>query len=232
VKLTLIDNNDLKVAVLRNASSEATLCFTGIGHAIGGIDIQSEEFVKSSNYSTSIFIVDKKRSWGNNIDFVRLKQVISHYVTERTIHSIGNSMGGFLAVLATKFFNIKTVVAFAPQYTVSKKILPTKSRFDLYVNEINCWVFESLADCFNHTTNYYILAGVGGADDKHLELIPNQRNIHKVYFQDPGFIHNTAQRLKQEGLLYEIIRDCFASRTAAEIVEHRLADKGYRSFSA
>ena len=45
---TLIDNDVLKISVVETSSDHLTLCFTGIGHSYGAIDVQSEEFFKSS----------------------------------------------------------------------------------------------------------------------------------------------------------------------------------------
>lgn len=155
-QINLIDTEDLIVSVIPRDSDVTTLCFTGIGHAIGGVDVQSFEFLRSSQNSTTIFIVDRKRSWGNNIDFDEFKVAIDKYIDGKTINAIGNSMGGFLAILVTRFISIRSCVAFVPQYSVNKQILPHENRFDEYTNSISCWKHESLLDSFNSSTAYYI----------------------------------------------------------------------------
>ena len=229
--LTLCDDDNIRVAVIEHASMSVTLCFTGIGHAIGGVDVQSEEFRNASNFSTTVFITDKQRSWGNNIDFNALAKTIAPYTNGKVIDAIGNSMGGFLAVLASKFFRLSAVVAFCPQYSVSKRIVPSERRYDRYVDKIVNWRFESLADCFDDATQYYIVAGLGGADDRQLELIPSRSNVHKIYFRHESFAHDVAQRLKRDGLLYGVIADCFRHMSASEIVANRqLLRDDYRVF--
>jgi len=224
---TVIDTENFKVSIIENESSHVTLCFTGIGHAIGGIDIQSEEFIKSSMMSTSLFIVDKHRSWGNNIDFSELKKILDPYIKDKIVNSIGNSMGGFLAILASKFFDIKCTVAIVPQFSVSKKIIPSESRWDNYVDKIKEWKYESLVDSFNDDTQYYILAGTGGRDDNHLKLIPNKKNIHKIYFKNVRFIHDVANILKHDGLLYPVIQDCFKGVNSSEIIRSHFTNDEY-----
>lgn len=228
---TLIDNDALKLSVVENPSDHVTLCFTGIGHRYGGIDVQSEEFFKSSNHATSVYIIDKQRSWGNNIDFGELRSVVNSIGKGKTINAIGNSMGGFLAILATKFIDIKSALAFVPQYSVHKDVFPKETRWDKYVNCIENWTHKDLSAAFNDTTNYYIFAGVGGMDDPHLESFPNGANIHKIYFRNRAFLHSVSERLKEEKILYDVILDGFAGKSAAEIIEGRLSNPNFQAFA-
>jgi hypothetical protein len=220
--ITLIDDDFLKIAVAENDTNYATLCFTGIGHALGGVDIQSEEFLRSSQNSTSIFIVDKRRSWGNNIDFSELKRIIEPYLRGKIVNALGNSMGAFLAILASKFIDIAVVVAIVPQYSVSKQIVPGESRWDKYVDEIKNWRYPSLEGSFQVNTQYYILAGVGGDDDKHLLLFPRCENIINIYFTEKQFVHSVAKILKSDGVLYEVIYECFSRHSLHEIMSNSL----------
>jgi hypothetical protein len=225
----IADNGELTVSVIERESSTATLCFTGIGHAIGGIDVQSPEFIRCSNTSTALFIVDKKRSWGNNLDFTALQDLLAPYTSGRTLNAIGNSMGGFLAVLATRFFTIDAAIAFVPQYSVSKRIIPAESRFDKYVDDIRNWQFESLHGCFNERTQYYLLFGPG-EDDTQRTFFPNKANVHKISFRAAMFEHNVAQHLKEHGLLYDVIGACFSKTDPNTIVQEQLSDESFQAF--
>lgn len=228
---TLIDNDYITVRVICNESSHfSTLCFTGIGHAIGGIDIQSPEFIKSSNNSTSVFIIDKTRSWGNCLDFDQLGTIIRPFVDGKIVNAIGNSMGAFLAILASRFFCMDSVVAFVPQYSVSKKIIPEEIRYDRYVNNIKSFKFESLAGAFNERASYYILSGYSGFDRKQLDLFPILPNINKIYFKNPKMSHNVAQRLKNDGVLYDVIESCFMKMSPSDILKNSLANPAYEAY--
>ena len=154
---TVYEDSLIKISVIENSNDRTILCFTGVGHALGGIDVQSEEFINASTQATTIFIIDKERSFGNNLDFDLIANVIYPYIQGEKLYSLGNSMGGFLAILATKFFDIDVAIAFAPQYSVSKKVFPHEKRWDVYVNNIKFFKFESLDGAFNDKTEYYIL---------------------------------------------------------------------------
>ena len=127
-KLTLVDDEFLRIIVVPNTGDTATLCFSGVGHSFGGIDVQSPEFYKCSDRATSIFIIDKKRSWGNKIDFNFAIDTIKPFIEGKVVNSIGNSMGGFLSILVTRFIDVSAVIAFSPQYSVCKSIIPSENR--------------------------------------------------------------------------------------------------------
>jgi len=230
--LTLFEDESTKISSIENPRSDhITLCFTGIGHALGGIDVQREEFLKASSGSTTIFVVDKFRSWGNNLDFSMLASMIDSYGSTKKVNAVGNSMGGFLAIVASKYIRMHNVVAFVPQYSVNKSIIPTENRWDVYVDAIREWFHLSLGGYFIDHTNYYIIAGYGGDDEKHLNLMPNKGNINKIYFRNNRFIHNVAATLKEDGILYDVIHDCFRGIDGADIIRERLTRQGYEAFA-
>jgi hypothetical protein len=216
--LILIDNEDIRVTAILNECEDVTLCFTGIGHRTDELEVQTEEFFSLSKRSTVFFITDKKRTWGNRVDFALLCSLLETYIKGRPINTIGNSMGGFLAILATCFFEIRVALAFVPQFSVSKKIIPDETRFDQYVEKISNWKYESLKDCFNDKTHYYILAGTSSEiEAQQINLFPSKKNIEKLFFLNPEFDHKVAQKLKEFGILHQVIAECFRGGSAYEI---------------
>ena len=208
--ISIIDTEKLLVSVIPRDSHVTTICFTGIGHAIGGVDIQSFEFLRSSQNSTTIFVVDRQRSWGNNINFEDFLNAIAKYIEGKIVNTVGNSMGGFLAILITKYITITACIAFVPQFSVSKKIIPNENRFDSYVNNITNWKHESLLNSFNDTTAYYIFFGLDNSiEDEQRKLFPIKKNIVMFLFADNGWAHNVAQKLKEYEVLYPTIQNCF-----------------------
>jgi len=216
----LVNNENLFISRRQRNSPSTTLCFTGIGHAIGGVDIQSEEFVRATSDSDTFFIIDKQRTWGNNIDWDLLKEVVNAGSQNR-FSAIGNSMGGFLAILSSCLFRVEIVVAFVPQFSVDKRVVDER-RFDEYVDKIDNFVYSSLSNCFKKETEYYCFFGVGGDDDKQLNLFPQSENLHKILFPESRFCHSVAQVLKDHGVLYEVISDCFNPIPPQYIIDKHL----------
>lgn len=214
----LHEDEDVRVTVSHAESDHLTLCFTGVGHAMGGVDVQAEEFLRASSGATAVFVIDKHRSWGNRLDLPALAQRLAPLAAGRTVQALGNSMGGFLAILMSRFMPLRSVVAIVPQFSVSKAVVPTENRWDRYVEQIREWRYESLQGCFMPATDYYILAGYSTVEARQLDLFPSAANIHKIFFRGRRFEHNVAQELKAAGLLYPVIGDCFRGLPAATIV--------------
>ncbi|WP_158966974.1 hypothetical protein [Paraglaciecola sp. L3A3] len=206
---TLFDNDVLKVTIQSTSSKIVVFCFTGVGHAMGSIDVQKEEFYRISQSATTIFITDKQRSWGNNINFDEIKLILEPHIKEKQLYALGNSMGGYLAVVASKYFLFNSVVAFVPQYSVSKRIIPTEDRWDKYINEIQEWKIESLEGCFADNINYYIFGDFSKKERVQLELFQRQENIHKIIIKNTGWNHQVAKKLRELGSLYDCILSCF-----------------------
>jgi hypothetical protein len=225
----LHEDANVRLTVARTESEHLTLCFTGVGHAMGGVDVQDEEFHRASSSATAVYVIDKHRSWGNRLDFPDIARRLSPLAEGRTVCALGNSMGGFLAILMSRFMPLKSVVAIVPQYSVSKAVVPSENRWDRYVDQIREWRYESLEGSFVPGTHYYVLAGYTPLEARQLDLFPSAPNIHKIYFQGPRFEHNVALELKAAGLLYPVIADCFNGSTAEEIVTRRLAASGLRA---
>lgn len=204
----IIDNNDVKVSLIEKPTNTVAFCFTGIGHAMGGVDVQRDEFFRLTNDSSVIFITDKKRSWGNNLDFENIKGLISHYIVNKKLFAIGNSMGGFLAVIASRYFTFETVIAFSPQFSIKDTVVPWETRWRDYVAEITCWQYESLVDCFNDNCQYYIFSVGHNLDGKQIGKFPTANNIHKLIINNENWGHTLAAELKLHHVLYEVIAGC------------------------
>ena len=172
---TLLEDDDVKISVLRRDSSRVMLCFAGIGYALGGVAVQNAEFKRVSRFGTAIYVIDKKRSWGNNLDFAGLAEIVHRVAPGAPVDTIGNSMGAFLAILATKFVPTRTCIAFVPQYSVHPDIVVREVRWRHYLKDIVSWRYRDLSDAFQPETEYYLFARVGGQDDPQIEMFREYR---------------------------------------------------------
>lgn len=169
----------------------------------GGINVQQEEFYKATDGAMAIFVVDKNRSWGN-IDWDLLSETISPYLANKRVFTIGNSMGGFYAILASRHFLIDKVISFVPQYSVHKSIVPLEDRWSLYTKRIRNPKYISLEESFSDKTEYHIFYGNDEQDLVHKNLFPKQKNIIMHSYSGDHYI---VTYLKSKGLLYGLISD-------------------------
>lgn len=188
-------------------SGRVLISFTGIGHRINGFNLQKAEFGRLSESYDQMFIVsDLTRSWANSLDFDRLAEVIIRQAAGAEIHCIGNSMGGFIALLAPKFLPISRAVAFAPQYSMNPAIVPWETRWPHYRQGIKKWLYPSLDGVWQDGTHYYAFVGSMGPDGMQARLFPKRDNLTLTLLPTG---HHVAAELKQSGVMHSVIAQCF-----------------------
>ncbi len=217
---TIYEDKFVRITYLERESDFVTLCFSGIGLGLGVIDLQDEEFIgSSSRIGSSVFVFDLTRSWGNCLDFVHIERALRPILAGRHISSLGNSMGEFLAVVATGFFDIKTCVAFVAQFSVKSSVLPAEQRWMNYREHIYSFKFESLAPFFNNTTRYYMLNSSEAVEERHWSKFPSKSNVTNIVFDCN---HNLATSLKSKGMLNEVIMCCLANGDLPSALEGKI----------
>ena len=205
------EDDFLKISYSNEFKSDRCLVvFTGVGHAMGAIDIQREEFYNQHKLGMVIWITDKKRSWGNNLNIKKISSAVKRFSENRKIYIIGNSMGGFLAILFSKFLEAKKVIAFSPQFSVCPDIVPDEKRWMNHRQFIDEYRYKDLSDSFDRNTKYALLIGDGQHEDIHYSKFikfSSLSNIELIRFNDTG--HKVASNLKNLNLLNQSIDTFF-----------------------
>ena len=226
----------LKISYLDASNSNRCLiAFTGVGHAMGGVDVQREEFFSQHALGMVVWVTDKRRSWGNNLKVEAISSAIQNLIAKREVFFVGNSMGGFLAILFSSILNAKRVMAFVPQFSVSPNIVPCERRWINYRSEIKKFVYEDLSQSFNANTEYALLMGSGAYEEVHYQKFSkfsNRPNVHMLKFTDVG--HNVADYLKELNVLNECIDIFFRGDSLEDFFERssiRFLDGNFQSSS-
>nr|WP_236638387.1 alpha/beta hydrolase [Mangrovicoccus ximenensis] len=180
------------------------LSFTGIGNQMGGMQVQEPEFFTAGNAFDNIFFIsDLMRSWGNAYDFAALCDRLGPHLAGREVCALGNSMGGFLAILAAAHLDIEAVAAFVPQFSVAPHVVPEETRWREHVGAIRDWRVPSLDGRFNRRTRYHVFSGNTGEERVHSRLFPVQPNLFHAVPRRSG--HRLAKKLKERGVLRDVI---------------------------
>ncbi len=218
----LFEDHHLKItSSARDRSHTIVLCFTGVGHALGGIDVQKPEFAHSiaAANATPVFIFDKTRSWGNRVDFGRIAATVAP-LTEGPVIGLGNSMGGFNAIVMSNHIDMAACVAFAPQFSLHPDIMPSETRWRGYGAGITDWRIPSLAGQFNTTTRYLTVNGDDPLERPHWSRFPIQPNAEHLVIR--GVEHDGAAVMKQAGVLGAFLAAAFTGQDAAATLKGRL----------
>ncbi|MBK8439561.1 MAG: hypothetical protein IPL38_08605 [Rhodobacter sp.] len=138
--LVLIDRPPLRLEFLPGTGEALVIAFSSVGQ--DPARLPAPEFVASatSGGRPALFVWDESRSWANDPGFapalldavalLRRRQPLSRLMT------IGQSMGGFAALVAASLLPVTAVLALGPQHSVTPGQPPLDSRWQDWTRRI------------------------------------------------------------------------------------------------
>jgi len=214
---TLLETDYVRVSLMKGGDRALFISMTGIGHLIAGMP--EEEFIGTTwdgGANSCVFVSDLKRTWYNDRrvldEAVKILRSIVEAINPRTVVAIGNSMGGFGAIVLSSLLRIDTVIGFVPQYSIDPAIVPEEKRWTGYRSRIAEIVYKEAATHFVPQTEYYLFHGSDKVDAHQSRRFPRAQNIHGYVIANAQ--HNLAAMLKSNGHLRDVIDFCIARDTA------------------
>jgi hypothetical protein len=200
-------------------SDRVIVSFTGVGHSLNGVDVQAPEFMKASQIGSILFVIDKTRSWGNALIYNKVVEIVTQKTSGKTVYCIGNSMGGFLAILFSKALDAKRVLAITPQWSIDRAIVPQEKRWKNYTKNIPEIIHKDLSESFDANIGYLVMFGDDQDEGIHTPFFKLAQECNLLKFKNTG--HNLASYLKEQGVLYEIINTWFDSEDFSTTLRKR-----------
>lgn len=187
----------VEVKHLYTGSKETIISFSSIGNTVQGVN---REFynLKNNGYNV-IWVLDHSNTYFNNIN---IEEITKHIKTYK-VYAIGNSMGGFNAIMFSNFYPTQKVLAFSPQYSMDRTLVPWEDRWRKQIKHKH---FKYPHATFVNWTDYCLITGHKAKDQKHLSMMPDRKNINK---QTVFGGHVIAEKFKKAGTLYKLINDYF-----------------------
>lgn len=191
-------------------SAEAlVVSFASIGH--DNSQVPSPEFLGSATAGgrPALFLADESRSWANAPGFIPLLEAaIARVRQSQTISRIlliGQSMGGFAALIAAAQIKVDAVIAISPQFSVDQEVIKD-DRWASWTDRIPQHHHRHAplaADC-------RITLMHGLRDDQAQALaFPEAANVDHILFPELGH-SDLAPHLKTRGCLPGLIEAALA----------------------
>lgn len=186
------------------------VAFTGIGHGFGGI--QQEEFVGTASgggENHAVFVTDRRRSWfsrpGMFERIVQTIQTLARYHGTDDIVTIGNSMGGFGALIFADALRARVAIAFVPQASMDPAVVH-EPRWSAHREQIDAANHRTVSRSEDSTCLRFVIVGAGERRDlRHANLIAKATGAHVFRIAESG--HDTAAHLKRLGFLKDLITE-------------------------
>lgn len=198
-------------------AKRAVIAFAGIMASLGGVELQ--EFSKSLSTTGDgsdvlqrpvAFVRERPPRWYNSIETRRLQAFVAEQAN-RTIVTLGNSMGGFAAIRFSLLLpGIRRSIAFCPQFSVHPTHCPWETRWREEVAAIDGWRFETClsgaGDPYRGELDHVVFCGSAIPDDvRHVEMIVEQATQPVSAFVVHGCGHDVASYLKRRQALVPLL---------------------------
>lgn len=200
----------LHIHYLPGRSSKLVVSLSGVGGGKGRKPVPPMEFVATASAEGEnhvLFVSDATRSWMNAPGLAEnLAEVIEQTRSQHGITGVlamGNSMGGFMALVLADLIKIDQVAAFAPQFSMNPRILPEETRWSNATAHIANWRYPDVGRLEAPGTIYYVFHGADLPEARHWLRFPRPKNLHHFIFGGIG--HGIAARLRATGLLSPIL---------------------------
>ncbi|MFG1425997.1 alpha/beta fold hydrolase [Roseixanthobacter glucoisosaccharinicivorans] len=213
---------------------QTVLACAGIQAELGGIEIQefSSSLAAQQRRRHVAFMRDSTARWYNSID-PALIDSFSASQSDRQIVTLGNSMGGFAAILLSLLLpNAIGSIAFCPQFSVHPEEVPFETRWTEYISAIAEWRFRTcLPQTWNHpkSVTHTIFCGEREpADIRHAELILHHAQNPARAFILSGCGHNVARHIKAHHALAPLLDALISGNSGTDIIVDLLRSHGLR----
>ncbi|MCK0068998.1 hypothetical protein [Kordiimonas laminariae] len=213
----IYEDSFFRITCYEGEGDEVCLSFLGIGEGIGGISLQKEEFFGTASAGCKrsvIFIFDKKRHWfhsheKNKVLFDFIRNYCAEHSFKKTF-AIGNSMGAFGALVATRYMKIDRILAISPQYSMDLSIIPEENRWKEWQRRIPSFEVQTIDEGNFDNGLCFIIHGAKGIDSIHTAAFPKHRNIYHYVMPNEG--HEAVKAIKAQGYLIPAVNTAFTGR--------------------
>ena len=208
------------------------VAFGGGQSGLGGIEIN--EFAKSLGAPGGrrgvLFVRERQPRWYNSADD-RLIETLQSASAGRRLVTLGNSMGGFAAILFSLLLpGASRSISFCPQFSVCPEIVSFERRWRDKVAKIESWKFPTcLPDAWNQPKNtaHFLFLGEDTEDDlRHAELIVSAAKNPAIAFRVGGCGHDVARFLKGRNLLVPLLDELIEGDASTGRIEQILLAGG------
>ncbi|MFD1340840.1 alpha/beta fold hydrolase [Litorisediminicola beolgyonensis] len=216
--LVVWEDEDLLVRAAPGQTDTLVVAFTGVKFGLAGVPMT--EFYGSARGAEGhhiLFVSDLLRSWYSRPGLCdRVCRAITAYAAEHGItrlHAVGNSMGGYGALLLSDRLPFSSVLAFAPQVSMDPGVIR-----ELRWIEFRPFFGRELAQSVNPNIAraecpVTIVVGDGDAEDaRQTALLEPAENL--TLFRIARGRHNAVRGLKDEGILKPFMSAVFAGDRA------------------
>jgi hypothetical protein len=209
-------------------ADRVVIAFAGVLAKLGGIGfhefgrtLASGEPGASDRAHHIAFVRELPPRWYNTFDPALLAPFLEAQAG-REIVTLGNSMGGFAAILFSLLLpGIRRSITFCPQFSVHPNHCPWEKRWRQHVDAIDTWRYETCVPALPSRSgggpDHVMFLGKAIADDiRHAEAILAAADTPAAAFLIQGSGHEVARDLRERAVLVPLFDRLIGDLAPAE----------------
>ena len=213
IRHTLADP-DLHLWEHVGTSKRLVVCFSGIGEDADAVPpLEFARTATNNGQDHVLYVADPNRQWLNGPG--QIEKIVGHIekMVRQTgateIMTLGHSMGGYSAAIIGDFVKVDVAVCMSPQTSVHPDVVGDENRWLEERSGITEHRIRSVVDHIVPETEYYVFFGGHYRERRQRDRFPLGDNIKFYILEDLS--HRTPLRMKKEGILEDVIQQCFAN---------------------
>lgn len=219
--IVLHEDADLLISWLPGAGHRAVLAFAGMVVALGGRQPLEFVGVAAAEGRHVLFVSDLRHSWYSHPGLQdRIVRVVQDFCAAQGITdlcTIGNSMGGYGAILFASLLPVRHVAAFVPQILLTPELLAMQQWDEARACIQHGVVRDLVPGMLTSTARFTLVYGDQDIDDNiHAAHLPKAANIDPLIVK--GCDHKVSRWLKDRGVLAALGSAMLDGR--ADLVDH------------
>lgn len=211
-----IATEDHEVAYMRGASKTLVVALSGVGTV--PTEMPPFEFVGTASQGGEnhvILVTERARTWMNSPDLPEaiVKEIEDVVARESidTVVALGNSMGGFMALVLPTLTRVDHVVALSPQYSMHPDIVPEETRWQRWRRKFPTYRYRQVPAPVEGT-RYVVLHGDTPEERIHWARFPQEPKTFN-HFILRGESHDLIKAMKKKDTMREVLSRAMDMKT-------------------
>ena len=203
-----VDTKKHRLAYIRGNGNRLVVSMSGVGNRRRFFPPWEFIATASDNGRNHVLLVsDIERSWmnspilpeliANEIERIKSTEQIDEVV------ALGNSMGGFMALVLPQYTLLNRIVAISPQFSMHPDIMPEEERWAYWQERIGTFRHEDVGDIDPKKRGYFILHGGTKRENIHWGMFHHIPKLHHYILKGKG--HQVIVAMKGSGLMRDVL---------------------------
>jgi pimeloyl-ACP methyl ester carboxylesterase len=212
----LLGTQDHEVAYMRGTGKRLVVTLGGVGTKPN--EMPPFEFVGTASQGGEnhvILVTEQARTWMNSPDLPEaivkeIETVVAREAIDEVV-AIGNSMGGFMALVLPTLTRVDTVVALSPQFSMHPNVVPEETRWQKWRRRFPTYRFRQVP-APQDGTRYVVLHGDTPEERIHWARFPKAPKTFN-HFILRGESHDLVKALKKLDIMRPLLERAMDVKT-------------------